>query len=143
VTGQAPSPFGRKTFYPNGRERVLRPGRVRQRRAGWRSWPQRGPGYLLRPFNAVTGLPPMAYLGQLHTDYAAVLLMHADEPLTSIGRATGWPDQSMFTRRFKVRYGLSATTYRKCFASGAAHLQRPAAAASSAHFREHTATASS
>ena len=101
------------------------------------------PGYLVRPFNAVTGLPPMTYLAQLRTDYAAVLLMHADEPLSSIGRATGWPDQSMFTRRFKVRYGLSATTYRKCFASGAAHLQRPAAAASSAHFREHTATASS
>jgi AraC-like DNA-binding protein len=56
--------------------------------------------------------------------------MHTDGLLTSIGRATGWPDQSTFTRRFKACYGLSATTYRKCFASGAARLQRPATAAS-------------
>jgi len=69
--------------------------------------------------------------------------MHTDGLLTSIGRATGWPDQSTFTRRFKACYGLSATTYRKCFASGAARLQRPATAASSAHSREHTAMASS
>lgn len=116
---------------------------MRPRRAGWRSWPQRGPGYLVRLFNAATGLPAMACLAQLRADHATVLLTHTGEPLTSIGRATGWPGQSMFTRRFKARYGLSATTYRKCFADGAAHLQRPAAAASSAHFREHTATASS
>ena len=69
--------------------------------------------------------------------------MHTDGLLTSIGRATGWPDQSTFTRRFKACYGLSATTYRKCFANRAARLQRPATAASSAHFREHTAMASS
>jgi len=43
--------------------------------------------------------------------------MHTDGLLTSIGRATGRPDQSTFTRRFKACYGLSDTTYRKCFAS--------------------------
>ena len=32
--------------------------------------------------------------------------MHTDGLLTSIGRATGWPDQSTFTRRFKACYGL-------------------------------------
>jgi len=88
------------------------------------------PGYLVRLFNAATGLPPMAYLGQLRAEHAAVLLLHSDEPVTSIGRAVGWPDQSGFARRFKAHYGLSATTYRKRFATGAAHLQRPAAAAS-------------
>ena len=83
---------------------------MRPRRAGWRSWPQRGPGYLVRLFNAATGLPAMACLAQLRADHATVLLTHTGEPLTSIGRATGWPGQSMFTRRFKARYGLSATT---------------------------------
>lgn len=85
------------------------------------------PGYLVRLFNAATGLPPMAYLGQLRAEHAAVLLLHSDEPVTSIGRAVGWPDQSSFARRFKAHYGLSATTYRKRFATGALHLQRPAA----------------
>jgi AraC family L-rhamnose operon transcriptional activator RhaR len=75
-------------------------------------------------------LPPMAYLAQLRAEHAAVLLLHSDEPITSIGRRVGWPDQSNFARRFKAHYGLSATAYRKRFATGAAHLQRPAAAAS-------------
>jgi AraC-like DNA-binding protein len=48
------------------------------------------PGYLVRLFNAATGLPPMPYLGQLRAEHAAVLLLHSDEPVTSIGRAVGW-----------------------------------------------------
>jgi AraC-like DNA-binding protein len=72
----------------------------------------------------------MAYLGQLRAEHAAVLLLHSDEPVTSIGRAVGWPDQSGFARRFKAHYGLSATTYRKRFATRAAHLHHPVTAAS-------------
>jgi len=84
------------------------------------------PGYLVRLFNAATGLPPMAYLAQLRAEHAAVLLLHTDEPITSIGRTVGWADQSMFARRFKAHYGLSATTYRKRFATRSAHLHHPA-----------------
>jgi AraC family transcriptional regulator, L-rhamnose operon transcriptional activator RhaR len=87
------------------------------------------PGYLVRLFNDATGLPPMAYLAQLRAEHAALLLLHSDEPVTSIGRAVGWPDQSGFARRFKAHYGLSATGYRKRFATSAAHLQHPATAA--------------
>jgi AraC family transcriptional regulator, L-rhamnose operon transcriptional activator RhaR len=87
-------------------------------------------GYLVRLFNAATGLPPMAYLGQLRAEHAAVLLLHSDEPVTTIGRAVGWPDQSGFARRFKAHYGLSATAYRKRFATRAVQLHHPAAAAS-------------
>ena len=36
------------------------------------------------------------------------------------GRAVGWPDQNYFARRFKAHYGLSATTYRRQFATWAA-----------------------
>jgi AraC family transcriptional regulator, L-rhamnose operon transcriptional activator RhaR len=80
----------------------------------------------VRLFNAATGLPPMAYLAQLRAEHAAVLLLHTGEPVTSIGRTVGWPDQSMFARRFKAHYGLSATTYRKRFATRSAHLHYPA-----------------
>jgi AraC family transcriptional regulator, L-rhamnose operon transcriptional activator RhaR len=86
------------------------------------------PGYLVRLFNDATGLPPMAYLAQLRAEHAALLLLHSDEPVTSIGRAVGWPDQSGFARRFKAHYGLSATTYRKRFATRTTHLHLPAAA---------------
>jgi hypothetical protein len=62
----------------------------------------------------------MAYLGQLRAEHAAVLLLPSDEPVTSIGRAVGWPDQSGFARRFKAHYGLSASAYRKRFATNSA-----------------------
>jgi AraC family L-rhamnose operon transcriptional activator RhaR len=80
------------------------------------------PGYLVRLFKAATGLPPMAYLAQVRAEHAAVMLLHSDGPITSIGRAVGWPDQNYFARRFKSHYGLSATTYRKQFVARAAHL---------------------
>jgi len=80
------------------------------------------PGYLVRLFKAATGLPPMAYLAQVRAEKAAVLLLHSDEPITSIGRDVGWPDQNYFARRFKAHYGLSATTYRERFATEAVHL---------------------
>ena len=67
-----------------------------------------------------TGLPPKAYLAQLRAERAAVLLLHSDDPSTGIGRAVGWPDQNYFARRFKAHYGLSATTYRRQFATRAA-----------------------
>jgi AraC family transcriptional regulator, L-rhamnose operon transcriptional activator RhaR len=84
------------------------------------------PGYLVRLFKAATGLPPMAYLAQVRAEHAALLLLHSDEPITGIGRTVGWSDQNYFARRFKAHYGLSATTYRRRFATRAAHLHRPA-----------------
>jgi len=64
----------------------------------------------------------MAYLAQVRAEHAAVLLLHSGEPITCIGRAVGWPDQNYFARRFKAHYGLSATTYRKRFATEAIHM---------------------
>jgi AraC family L-rhamnose operon transcriptional activator RhaR len=78
------------------------------------------PAYLVRLFKDATGLPPKAYLSQVRAERAAVLLLHSDDPITSISRAVGWPDQNYFARRFKAHYGLSATTYRKRFAAWAA-----------------------
>jgi len=79
------------------------------------------PNYLVRLFKTATGLPPMAYLAQLRAEQAAVLLMHSDDSVTSIGRVVGWPDQNNFARRFKAHYGLSATTYRTRFSAPSAN----------------------
>ena len=78
------------------------------------------PAYLVRLFKDATGLPPKAYLAQVRAERAAVLLLNSDDPVTSVGRAVGWPDQNYFARRFKAHYGLSATTYRKRFSAWAA-----------------------
>src|SRR6185437_7526439 len=80
------------------------------------------PGYLVRLFKGATGLPPMAYLARLRAETAAVMLLHTDQPVTGIGQAVGWPDQSYFARRFRAHYGLSATTYRAQFAGHTAGL---------------------
>ena len=84
----------------------------------WPSWP--GPSRSAPPTwcgssSSATGLPLMAYLGLLRVETAADLLLRTDEPVTSIARAVGWPDQSHFARRFKAYFGLSATTYRNRF----------------------------
>jgi AraC family L-rhamnose operon transcriptional activator RhaR len=81
------------------------------------------PAYLVRLFKEATGLPPKAYLAQLRAERAAVLLLNSDDPVTSVGRAVGWPDQNYFARRFKAHYGLNATTYRKRFAAKAPGIQ--------------------
>jgi Helix-turn-helix domain len=78
------------------------------------------PAYLVRLFKDATGLPPKAYLAQVRAERAAVLLLNTHDPVTSVGREVGWPDQNYFARRFKAHYGLSATTYRKRFAAWAA-----------------------
>ena len=52
------------------------------------------PGYLVRLFNAATGLPPMAFLAQLRAEHAAVLLLHTGEPVTRTGGRSAGPTRA-------------------------------------------------
>jgi AraC family transcriptional regulator, L-rhamnose operon transcriptional activator RhaR len=81
------------------------------------------PGYLVRIFKATTGLPPIAYLSRYRVELAATLLLHTDQPITSVARRVGWPDQNYFARRFRAHYGLSASTYRTRFSAGAGRMR--------------------
>ena len=80
-------------------------------------------GYLVRLFKSATGLPPMAYLARHRVELAATLLLHSDQSITQIGEAVGWADASLFARRFKAHFGLSATTYRERFSHNAGRLR--------------------
>ncbi|MFF5292325.1 AraC family transcriptional regulator [Paractinoplanes globisporus] len=80
------------------------------------------PGYLVRLFKSVTGLPPMAYLTRYRVELAAERLLHTDEQVNAIGESVGWADPNYFARRFKAHFGLSASAYRSRFAANSMRL---------------------
>lgn len=80
--------------------------------------------YLVRLFNAHTGLSPMAYLAHQRAERAAILLLRTDSPVAEIGRQTGWPDANYFARRFKAYFGVSATSYRARYAGTGIQVDR-------------------
>jgi AraC family L-rhamnose operon transcriptional activator RhaR len=80
------------------------------------------PGYLVRLFKSVTGLPPMAYLTRHRAELAAERLLHGDEPVNAIGESVGWGDPNYFARRFRAHLGLSASAYQAQFRNNAMRL---------------------
>ncbi len=81
--------------------------------------------HLCRRFKAATGLPPLAFLARLRAEKAAALLLRDHAPIADIGRAVGWPDPNYFARRFRARFGLSASAYRSRFAVGTNAVEAP------------------
>jgi AraC family L-rhamnose operon transcriptional activator RhaR len=73
------------------------------------------PAYLTRMFNAVVGLPPMAYLRRRRLELATALLANSEHPVSEVGNLVGWPDSNYFTRRFTAEYGISPLAYRARF----------------------------
>jgi AraC-like DNA-binding protein len=67
--------------------------------------------YFLRTFKRATGMPPHAYLNQVRLERARELL-RAGESSAQVAAATGFADQSHFTRRFKGAFGVTPSQYR-------------------------------
>ncbi len=54
----------------------------------------------------------MAYLHERRLERAAQALLRTPASITAIGQAVGWRDPNVFARRFRARFGISASQYR-------------------------------
>jgi len=67
----------------------------------------------IRTFHAATGRSPIAYLIQLRTNRAALLLRSSDEPITEVAFRVGFRDSNYFARQFHKQFGVSPRRYRR------------------------------
>lgn len=74
--------------------------------------------HLSRAFTAAEGLPPHTYHNQLRVDRARELLA-AGAPLAEAGLATGFTDQSHFSRVFRQYTGATPSQYQAANATAA------------------------
>lgn len=69
--------------------------------------------HFARAFKQSTGLPPHRYLMQHRVDVAADLLKNTDTPIADLSLATGFADQSHFSRIFGQFMAETPRAYRK------------------------------
>jgi AraC family L-rhamnose operon transcriptional activator RhaR len=70
------------------------------------------PSYLGRIFRGAIGVSPLTYLAHLRVERATALLAESPMSMTQIGAAVGWPDASLFSRRFRDLMGVAPSRYR-------------------------------
>jgi AraC-like DNA-binding protein len=70
------------------------------------------PSYFARSFRSSVGLAPHAYVMRRRLLRAQELLASTELPLTDIALATGFADQSHFSRRFHEMTGVPPRTFR-------------------------------
>ena len=73
------------------------------------------PTHLAREFHKHHNLTIGEYIRQLRIEFACRQLSASEIPISEIAIATGFFDQSHFTRTFKLRTGTSPAAYRKTF----------------------------
>lgn len=71
------------------------------------------PVYLARAFRRHHGCAPGEYLRRIRVRRACRLLADSEESLSAIAYATGYSDQSHFTRHFKRAIGVTPGEYRR------------------------------
>jgi AraC family transcriptional regulator len=75
------------------------------------------PVYLARTFRKAFGCTPGEYLARCRLRKAMALLRESSLPLAEIALATGFFDQSHFSRTFRQHFGVAPHAYRKRLAS--------------------------
>ncbi len=71
--------------------------------------------HFTRVFLANYRIPPMEYLQQLRLRHACDLLRIRGVTITRVAQDCGWRDGNLFTRQFRLRYGMTPTSYRKLY----------------------------
>ncbi len=71
------------------------------------------PNYLSELFHAEVGVGFKEYLDELRLDYIAKLLIYSPLPITEVAISGGFADYANFVRRFKAKYGVSPSVWRK------------------------------
>ncbi|MCJ8159447.1 helix-turn-helix transcriptional regulator [Sphingomonas sp. LaA6.9] len=68
---------------------------------------------LSRAFRRAIGVTPWQYVLNRRLDAAAALLRDSDDTVLNVALDTGFGDLSEFTRRFRARFGLPPSAWRK------------------------------
>lgn len=71
------------------------------------------PTYLSETFKKQTGTGFKEYVNSLRFEYARKLLLHSDMTVIEVCNESGFEDYANFIRRFKTKFGVSPTQYRK------------------------------
>ena len=71
------------------------------------------PAHLAREFRRVYRQSPATYLRKLRLEWAAALLARGERSLADVAAASGFADQSHFTRAFRRHTGLTPAAFRR------------------------------
>ena len=71
------------------------------------------PSYFSRYFKRYMGITPVRYINEHKMDLAKHFVSTTDKPIKEIAALLGYPDQFMFSKKFRERFGVSPTEFRK------------------------------
>lgn len=76
---------------------------------------------LVRAFDAVVGMSPMAYLRRMRVERMARLLATTDLSVAEAARSVGWKNQFHASQCFHAQFGVSPTEYRRSHTAPPVH----------------------
>jgi AraC family transcriptional regulator len=73
------------------------------------------PVYLCQAFRSAFGCSPGEFVRRLRVEHARAQLIHGDADIITIALATGFSDQSHFTRQFRASVGIPPAKFRAMY----------------------------
>jgi len=64
-------------------------------------------------FRAATGMAPAQFIRQIRLEEATRRLLHTEQPIEAIARATGFANANHFCKVFRQRFHLSPGAFRR------------------------------